>query len=353
MGHQAWGKSVATSEQLGSHAVHELVNLLLWKQEPTCGGLSPRDTARAKELRNACVNGELIEVQRLLDEGADATSKGQSGHTCLHLAALHGEVDVLHYLVAERKTDPNLIDDTGASPLHWACYSGNMKMITTLLACGAHVNVEEVHGCQPLLLTAVYGHRPAMLALLKAGANVHAVDHLGRTALIMAASRGHMDEVQLLLLHGSDPLHEDASGFNSTEHARMGKHKAVLQVLRRSSLVKKISAIGAVQNADRFRATSFKHRKMNSPTLGHSDQDHDARVDSQSELYMHLNREVVGGMFEQLMDFKTNLDNSLQAPVVEPPVVEPPCRSKSLPASAEFPRRARSNSLHIPENLEI
>lgn len=213
-------------------------------------------------------------------------------------------------------------------------------MITTLLARGAHVNAKDVHGCQPLFLTSIYGHLPAMIALIKAGANIHAVDHFGRTALVMASARGHTDIVRLLLLHGANPLHEDTSGFECTDHARMKKHPAVLDMLKNSAFLSKKPEIRALQKADRVRSASFSDPPFLPSKNAQTSQGKDSSVESQAELYTLMNREVAGGLFERMMNFKIQLDNSLQAPVVKEPVVKEPSRRKNL-------QRNRSSSLFV------
>jgi len=337
--------SVATSEELGTEETDENVTVLVWKCEPVSGVGSTIENARITSLRNACMYGDLAAAQRLISEGADPTVKGQSGHTCLHIAALHGQVHVLEYLLVKRKTEPNVFDNSGASPLHWACYSGNMRMISMLIDCGASANVDDSNGSQPLILTAIYAHLPAMLALLKAGANVHAVDHSGRTALIMAAARGNLEEARLLLLHGSDPLHVDDSGFDCMEHARMGKHHDVLKMLKNSLLVGKTTVCQAIKNADFVRSASQVDLRMKPSKQEHLDGCSDTWSEHQSELYMLLNREVVGDLFQRLMNFKVKLDANVQAPVVQPPRLHqhPRTRKKCL-------RRLRSCSLRVPEN---
>lgn len=99
MGHLAWGKSIATASYLGSDATEDHVKVLLWKKDPVCTGYRSKQFETSRDLQNACMNGDLQAVHDLMGEGADVAAKGQSGNTSLHLAELHGHVDVLDYLL--------------------------------------------------------------------------------------------------------------------------------------------------------------------------------------------------------------------------------------------------------------
>ena len=65
-------------------------------------------------------------MARALDSGGlgeaavlAATVDAEAGASVLHMAAKHGRLDVLRYLVEDLRLDINQLNGTGLLPLHW------------------------------------------------------------------------------------------------------------------------------------------------------------------------------------------------------------------------------------------
>lgn len=76
------------------------------------------------------------------------------------------------------------IDKNNLTPLHWACFYGQLSSVKILIKCGA--NLSKL-----------------------------APDHV--SPLLMASSGGHHEIVRLLLQHGADPNHMDIVSCKYTE----------------------------------------------------------------------------------------------------------------------------------------
>ena len=64
-----------------------------------------------------------------------------NGDTPLNVAAFSGSLDILIYLIEERKCSPECTGQWGTSPLHNACgQNGNLAMVKYLV---------EKHECDP------------------------------------------------------------------------------------------------------------------------------------------------------------------------------------------------------------
>lgn len=127
-------------------------------------------TGGCSGLNRAIHRGDISEVQKLLDEGADVNAKN-FGNTALILAIENGHTDIAKLLI-----------DRGA-------------------------NVNETGGLyefQPLNLAAIYGHTAIVKLLIDRGADVNAKNKYGNTPLIHALHNGHTEIAKLLLDRGAE-----------------------------------------------------------------------------------------------------------------------------------------------------
>ncbi|CAF3929925.1 unnamed protein product, partial [Rotaria sp. Silwood1] len=58
--------------------------------------------------------------------------------TLLHCACKKGYIDLVRWLVDERKANLDIVDINGNSPLHLACYGGHISVVEYLLNKGAN-----------------------------------------------------------------------------------------------------------------------------------------------------------------------------------------------------------------------
>eukprot|EP00091_Calanus_sinicus_P008618 TRINITY_DN20758_c0_g1_i1.p1 TRINITY_DN20758_c0_g1~~TRINITY_DN20758_c0_g1_i1.p1 ORF type:complete len:248 (-),score=61.26 TRINITY_DN20758_c0_g1_i1:123-866(-) len=155
-------------------------------------------------------------VKILLDNGADVNCLVKSTlATPLHMAALHGRVDVARLLLKHgANLEPRGSDKLyGAAPLYLAAQNGNLDMVEELIDAGADVNCRlRKIGVTPLFVAAERGHSGVVSALIKENATPHARNWNGVTALGVAAMASRMDIVEDLLLAGAEVNSRDNEG---------------------------------------------------------------------------------------------------------------------------------------------
>ena len=109
-----------------------------------------------------------------------------------------------------RTHDVNEQDIDGATALHAAASSGNLKGVKLLLDRGVNIEATEMRGQTALHWAAYYGHLVVVNFLLSRGASVNAKDFRGKTPLRMAAKYGHLETASCLLMQGAELNVRDA-----------------------------------------------------------------------------------------------------------------------------------------------
>lgn len=100
-------------------------------------------------LNDACYQGHLPRVQRLLSEGARLDWTGSSGKTPLHFAAMSGHDSICQLLLS---VSPDLLfraDSASMTPLHLACRNDRRSTALLLVNHGAALDSRDDFGCLP------------------------------------------------------------------------------------------------------------------------------------------------------------------------------------------------------------
>ncbi len=150
-------------------------------------------------LHTAVRKGNLVGIQRLLDEGADVNASA----------------------------------DGSCSALHTAYAWNRLEVVELLLRCGADVNLADHTGRTLLMQAASRGDSPLVERLIAHEAGRDTRDpKTGRTALMSAACRGHVGVVRLLIEARADPGIPDNTGLTPVQLARAWGKKEVETLLQ-------------------------------------------------------------------------------------------------------------------------
>ena len=211
-----------------------IVNLLLRR------GADPNAIAFGGDtpLLLAVSRGQASSVSQLIASGADVDIKYGRDTTALHHAAMRGQIEVVHLLVAH-DVDINAENRLlGETPLHWAAKEGHAEVVYLLIALGADVNVHNFGRLTPLdaavyewknrankqeksdyetvikLLTAterdglreavIRGNERTVSNLIRLSADLESRNQVGETPLFEAVRTGQTEMISLLLRHRAD-----------------------------------------------------------------------------------------------------------------------------------------------------
>ena len=165
----------------------------------------------------------LETVKLLLNRGADINAKANNGETALIVASLQANnassIETVKLLL-NRGADINAKTNNGDTALIFASLTSNdtssLETVKLLLNRGADINAKTNNGETALMIGSVYSNDTSSLdtveLLLDRGADINAKTNDGDTAL-MAASKdsndtSSLETVELLLNRGADPFVE-------------------------------------------------------------------------------------------------------------------------------------------------
>jgi len=180
----------------------------------SASGSSSSSNNNNTSLFTAIENGNILDVQTLLDRGANVNIQHKDGYTPLIVAAANGH-ELIVKMLLDNGADVNLQDNKyGNTPLIVAADYGHESIVKMLLDKDATVDLQDKKGNTPLIAAAVYGFISIVKMLLDKGANMNLQNEDGNTPLIFAADNKHESIVKMLQSSSaSAPPMNNSSGY--------------------------------------------------------------------------------------------------------------------------------------------
>ncbi|KAL5729670.1 protein S-acyltransferase [Ranunculus cassubicifolius] len=157
------------------------------------GDVNAADHTGQTALHWTAVRGAIQVAEILLREGARVTTSDLYGYQTTHVAAQYGQTAFLYHVVTKWNADPDVPDNDGRSPLHWAAYKGFADCIRLLLFLDAYRGRQDKEGCTPLHWAAIRGNLEACTVLVQAGKkeDLMVTDNTGFTPAQLASDKNH------------------------------------------------------------------------------------------------------------------------------------------------------------------
>ncbi|XP_051203261.1 protein S-acyltransferase 24 [Lolium perenne] len=194
---EAEGRPVADPDGSGYHALQwaALNNRVAAAQYILEHGadVNAVDHTGQTALHWSSVRGHVQVAELLLKEGAKVDAADLYGYQATHVAAQYGQTTFIYHVVAKWNANPDVPDNDGRSPLHWAAYKGFADSIRLLLYLDAYRVRQDKEGCTPLHWAAIRGNLEACTVLVQAGKkeDLMVKDKTGLTPGQLAADKSH------------------------------------------------------------------------------------------------------------------------------------------------------------------
>ena len=188
----------------------------------------------ATPLHEAARQGDVGEIERLLDAGAKIQARIERGYTALHEAARYGQTEAAIALL-QAGANTEIKATGGMTPLHGAVLTGSYSTVTALLDFGANIEAVDSDGTTPLFLAAWFGQSKVAEKLLERGANIRArVSSAGDITPLHAAAggSGQKETIFVFIESGADIEITSKFGLTPLHFAAMkGKSEGVAALL--------------------------------------------------------------------------------------------------------------------------
>ena len=119
----------------------------------------------------------------LADKRTDVDLSNKYGETPLMIASINGDLMLVKTLVLQKKA---MVDHVGWTPLHYACTNGHIEVAQFLITNGATVDSRSLNGTTPLMMAVQSGNEQLVKLLLDKGADIQIRNNLGLTAIDIA-----------------------------------------------------------------------------------------------------------------------------------------------------------------------
>ena len=156
-------------------------------------------------LHFSAKNGNYQLLTYFVAMGTNVLLKTNDGRNCLHIAALHGDLNLCKKLIDKHKFDFRVTDDGGWTALHFSAANGSYELFLYLYGMGTDIHLKSNHGWNCLHIASLHGHLNLCKTLIdKHKFDLQVTDNDGWTALHFSAANGSYELLTYFVGIGTD-----------------------------------------------------------------------------------------------------------------------------------------------------
>ena len=132
--------------------------------------------------------------------GINIHFKDNLGRNCLHIAALHGHLNLYKTLIDEDNFDVHMADNDGWKVLHYSAINGSYELFTYFAGKKSNVHIKTKNGTNCPHIASLYGHLNLCKTFIdKYNFDVHVANNDEWTALHFSAKNGSFNLFSYIL----------------------------------------------------------------------------------------------------------------------------------------------------------
>lgn len=194
-----------------------------------------KDDSGTTFLHMACMHGSLDLVGYLLsinnNRGHASMLKNNDQESLLHFACRGNNVEVVRLLLKEHLVSLEEENSLGHTPLFYASYDGHTEVVALLLSHGAEVNHLDNQGATSLHWACWAGRLEVVKTLVEAHATIDILSGIDTSPLHNACLEGHIKVVRYLVSKGATVDFKTADGITPLHNACLEGHIGIAQHL--------------------------------------------------------------------------------------------------------------------------
>jgi ankyrin repeat protein/Tfp pilus assembly protein PilP len=185
-----------------------------------------QDTGAQRAFIGAASLGDLRQLERFMDLGANIDAAGDGEHDNALVAAIYQRrASTVAWLLAKGAKANICVGPSEQTPLHVAASMGDLKVAEQLITAGADVNLRDAHGRTPIERALWEDHGSIVTLLVSKGTDLKTWNEIGLTPFTLAAYYGRIDAVRLFLDNGVTIADRDRGGYTLLAAAVQGRNK--------------------------------------------------------------------------------------------------------------------------------
>lgn len=197
-------------ENSNEHLVQLLIN--------HCANINSTDSDGCTPLHYASKAGSVEIFTLFLEHGAQLKKKSKNGWNLLHFGAFSSSSLMIAKIMEVVYIDPNAPDRFNRIPLHYACETGSINVVSSLLQLGSHFSHQDIDGRAPIHFAAMSGNESLVKLLVKLGSPIYINDFSGQNPLHLACSSGSVNTVRFLCNRYKKMMNQDSKNGSTALH---------------------------------------------------------------------------------------------------------------------------------------